>query len=78
MIDHYCPCCGTTMDAIVCTFEYPTHTKSIVQVTCYESGCQFKTYTVSPATANNAATLRDIYHVVKLYDVYTGEKVANG
>ena len=70
---YHCPCCNMPMDEIISTFEYPHKTVRIVNVTCWREACDFHSYTMSPEQANNAETLKSVYHIDKLFDVFSGE-----
>lgn len=69
---YHCPCCREPMSAITSTFEYPTRTVHVVNVTCWRKSCAFFAYTVSPDRANSAKILATEYHVIQKYDVFTG------
>jgi hypothetical protein len=65
---YHCPCCNEPMDVIVMTLI-----TRVVNVTCWQPGCEFNSFTMSPDQANDTDRLATVYKKSKKYDVFTGE-----
>lgn len=72
---YHCPCCGQEMAILVQRIEYKHINRTFVNVTCWQEGCVFATYTMSPDQANDGEILTTKYGFTKRYDVYNGELV---